>query len=155
MFIRGYKVILGHICLVVLAVFNYEWLEDNGRTTDSLLKKVAKQVVSQLGDSLDTTIIYTRKLSTSYNTSTGAVTTSDTSYTIKVPVEFIQSTEETGYQENVARIFITPDLIGDSQPLLSDEITLTFSGSTRVAKITDVRTLRGGQEYLFRVDVIF
>ena len=122
---------------------------------DSLLKNVAKQVVSQLGDSLDTTIIYTRKLSTSYNTSTGTVTTSDTSYKIKVPVEFIQSTEETGYQENVARIFITPDLIGDSQPLLSDEITLTFSGSTRVAKITDVRTLRGGQEYLFRVDVIF
>ena len=122
---------------------------------DSLLKNVAKQVVSQLGDSLDTTIIYTIKLSTSYNTSTCAVTTSDTSYTIKVPVEFIQSTEETGFQENVARIFITPDLIGDSQPLLSDEITLTFSGSTRVAKITDVRTLRGGQEYLFRVDVIF
>tara|TARA_R100000152_G_scaffold8059_1_gene3193 strand:- start:981 stop:1364 length:384 start_codon:yes stop_codon:yes gene_type:complete len=122
---------------------------------DSLLKSVAKQVVSQLGDSLDTTIIYTRKSSASYNTSTGAVTTSDTSYTIKVPVEFIQSTEETGYQENVARIYITPDLIGDSQPLLSDEITLTFSGSTRVTKITDVRTLRGGQEYLFRVDVIF
>ena len=122
---------------------------------DSLLKNVAKQVVSQLGDSLNTTIIYTRKLSTSYNTSTGAVTTSDTSYTIKVPVEFIQSTEETGFQENLARIFITPELIGDSQPLLSDEVTLTFSGSTRVAKITDVRTLRGGQEYLFRVDVIF
>ena len=122
---------------------------------DSLSKNVAKQVVSQLGDSLDTTIIYTRKASASYNTSTGAITTSDTSYTIKVPVEFIQSSEETGFQENVARIYITPDLIGDSQPLLSDEITLTFSGSTRVSKITDVRTLRGGQEYLFRVDVIF
>ena len=122
---------------------------------DTALKNIAKQVVSQLGDSLDTTIIYTRKSSASYNTSTGAVTTSDTSYTIKVPVEFIQSSEETGFQENVARIYITPDLIGDSQPLLSDEITLTFSGSTRVAKITEVRTLRGGQEYLFRVDVIF
>ena len=122
---------------------------------DALLKNVAKQVVSQLGDSLDTTIVYTRQASASYNTYTGAVTTSDTSYTIKVPVEFVQSTEESGYQENIARIFITPDLIGDSQPLLSDEITLTFSGSTRVAKITDVRTLRGGQEYLFRVDVIF
>ena len=122
---------------------------------DTALKQIAKQVVSQLGDSLDTTIIYTRKSSTSYNTSTGAVTTSDTSYTIKVPVEFIQSSEETGFQENIARVFITPDLIGDSQPLLSDEITLTFSGSTRVAKITDVRTLRGGQEYLFRIDVIF
>ena len=122
---------------------------------DTALKQIAKQVVSQLGDSLDTTIIYTRKASASYNTSTGAVTTSDTSYTIKVPVEFIQSTEESGYQEHIARFFITPDLIGDSQPLLSDEITLTFSGSTRVAKITDVRTLRGGQEYLLRVDVIF
>jgi len=122
---------------------------------DSAFKQIAKQVVSQLGDSLDTTIVYTRKLSTNYNTSTGAVTTSDTSYTIKVPVEFIQSTEEAGYQENIARIYITPDLIGDSQPLLSDEITLTFSGSTRVSKITDVRTLRGGQEYLFRVEVIF
>ena len=122
---------------------------------DTALKQIAKQVVSQLGDSLDTTIIYTRKSSTSYNTSTGAVTTSDTSYTIKVPVEFIQSSEETGFQENIARVFITPDIIGDNQPLLSDEITLTFSGSTRVAKITDVRTLRGGQEYLFRIDVIF
>ena len=122
---------------------------------DTALKQIAKQVVSQLGDSLDTTIIYTRKASASYNTSTGAVTTSDTSYTIKVPVEFIQSSEEAGFQENIARIYITPGLIGDSQPLLSDEITLTFSGSTRVSKITDVRTLRGGQEYLFRVDVIF
>ncbi len=122
---------------------------------DTALKNIAKQVVSQLGDSLDTTIIYTRKSSASYNTSTGAVTTSDTSYTIKVPVEFIQSSEETGFQENIARVYVTPDLIGDSQPLLSDEITLTFSGSTRVAKITDVRTLRGGQEYLFRIDVIF
>ena len=122
---------------------------------DSLLANVAKQVVSDLGKSLDTSIIYTRKTSASYNTSTGAVTSTDTSYNIDVPIEFVQSTEESGFQENVARIYITPDLIGDSQPLLSDEITLTFSGSTRVAKITDVRTLRGGQEYLFRVDVIF
>jgi len=122
---------------------------------DSLLANVAKQVVSDLGKSLDTSIIYTRKTSASYNTSTGVVTSTDTSYSIDVPIEFVQSTEESGFQENVARIYITPDLIGDSQPLLSDEITLTFSGSTRVAKITDVRTLRGGQEYLFRVDVIF
>ena len=122
---------------------------------DTLLAEVAKKVVSDLGKSLDTSITYTRRASASYNTSTGAVTTTDTAYNIDVPIEFIQSTEESGYQENVARIYITPDLIGDSQPLLSDEITLTFSGSTRIAKITDVRTLRGGQEYLFRIDVIF
>ena len=122
---------------------------------DSIFASVAKQVVSDLGKSLDTSITYTRKTSPSYNTSTGAVTTTDTAYTINVPIEFIQSSEETGFQENIARIYVTPDLIGDSQPLLSDEVTLTFSGSTRLAKITAVRTLRGGQEYLFRIDVIF
>ena len=122
---------------------------------DSLLKKGAKQVVSDLGSSLDTSIVYTRKGVSSYNNETGEYITVDTSYTIKVPIEFIQSTEEAGFQENIARLYITPELIGDNQPLLQDEITLTFSGSTRGAKITDIRTLKGGQEYLFRIDIIF
>ena len=122
---------------------------------DTALKKIAKQVVSQLGNSLDSSIIYTRKGVSSYNAKKGEYITVDTNYTIKVPIEFVQSTEESGFQENVARLYITPDLIGDNQPLLQDEITLTFSGSTRGAKITEIRTLKGGQEYLFRVDVIF
>ena len=122
---------------------------------DTALKNIAKQVVSQLGNSLDTSIIYTRKGVSSYNNTTGEYITVDTNYTIKVPIEFVQSTEESGFQENIARLYITPDLIGDNQPLLQDEVTLTFSGSTRGAKITEIRTLKGGQEYLFRVDVIF
>ena len=122
---------------------------------DSAFKQIAKQVVSQLGNSLDTSIIYTRKGVSSYNNSTGEYITVDTNYTIKVPIEFVQSVEESGFQENIARLYITPDLIGDNQPLLQDEISLTFSGSTRAAKITDIRTLKGGQEYLFRIDVIF
>jgi len=122
---------------------------------DAAFKKIAKQVVSQLGISLDTSIVYTRKGLSSYNTEKGEYITVDTAYTIKVPIEFVQSTEESGFQENIARLYITPDLIGDNQPLLQDEITLTFSGSTRGAKITDIRTLKGGQEYLFRIDVIF
>ena len=122
---------------------------------DAAFKKIAKQVVAQLGISLDTSIVYTRKGVSSYNSATGEYVTVDTNYTIKVPIEFVKSTEESGFQENVARLFITPDLIGDNQPLLQDEITLTFSGATRGAKITDIRTLKGGQEYLFRIDVIF
>ena len=122
---------------------------------DTAFKNIAKQVVSQLGNSLDSSIIYTRKGVSSYNSDTGEYITVDTNYTIKVPIEFVQSTEESGFQENVARLYITPDLIGDNQPLLQDEVTLTFSGSTRGAKITEIRTLKGGQEYLFRVDVIF
>ena len=122
---------------------------------DTALKKIAKQVVSQLGNSLDSSIIYTRKGVSSYDSDSGEFHTVDTTYNIKVPIEYVQSNEEAGFQENIARLYITPDLIGDSQPLLQDEITLTFSGSTRGAKITDIRTLKGGQEYLFRIDVIF
>lgn len=122
---------------------------------DTALKKIAKQVVSQLGNALDSSIIYTRKGISSYDTDSGEFITVDTTYNIKVPIEYVQSSEESGFQENTARLYITPDLIGDSQPLLQDEITLTFSGSTRGAKITDIRTLKGGQEYLFRIDVIF
>ena len=122
---------------------------------DTALKKIAKQVVSQLGNSLDSSIIYTRKGISSYDADSGEFHTVDTTYNIKVPIEYVQSSEESGFQENIARLYITPDLIGDSQPLLQDEITLTFSGSTRGAKITDIRTLKGRQEYLFRIDVIF
>ena len=122
---------------------------------DSLLKSVAKDVVSTLGSALDTSITYTKKASGSYNTSTGVYTTTDTNYSITVPIEFIKSEEDLGKEIRQFKTYITPDLIGDNQPLLQDEITLTFSGSSRGCKITNILTQKGGQEYLFRVDVIF
>ena len=118
---------------------------------DSLLKSVAKDVVSTLGSSLDTSITYTKKTSGSYNTSTGAYTTTDTSYSIKVPIEFVRSEEDLGKEIREFRTYITPDLIGDNQPDLDDEITLTYAGSTRVAKIVNISTLQGGQSYLFTI----
>ena len=45
-----------------------------------------------------------------------------------------------------AKLYITPDLIGDNQPDFHDEITLTFAGSTRVAKIVNIDTKKGGQD---------
>ena len=118
---------------------------------DSLLKSVAKDVVSTLGTSLDSSITYTKKTSGSYNTSTGAYTTTDTSYSIKVPIEFIRSEEDLGKEIREFRTYITPDLIGGNQPDLDDEITLTYAGSTRVAKIVNISTLQGGQTYLFTI----
>jgi len=118
---------------------------------DSLLKSVAKDVVATLGTSLDSSIVYTKKASGSYNTSTGAYTTTDTSYSIKVPIEFIRSEEDLGKEIREFRTYVTPDLIGDNQPDLDDEITLTYAGSTRVAKIVDINTLQGGQTYLFTI----
>ena len=122
---------------------------------DSLLKGIAKQVVSDLGSSLDSSIVYTKKASGIYNTATGAYSTSDTTYSIKAPVEFVQSTEDDGRERREAKVYITPDLIGDSQPDFQDEITLTYAGSTRVAQIVNIDTRQGGQTYLFTLLVRF
>ena len=122
---------------------------------DSLFKDAAKSVVSQLGTSLDHSITYTKKASASYNTSTGALTTTDTTYSIDVPISFIRSEEETGQEMRQARLYITPDQIGDNQVDMDDEITLSYAGSNRVAQIVDIDTKKGGQVYLFTVLVRF
>ena len=122
---------------------------------DSLFKNVAKQVVADLGKSFDHTITYTRKASPTYNTSTGALTTTDTTYSIQVPVEFVDAEEEEGREERKARLYVTPDQIGDNQPTFEDTVTLKYAGSNRVAQITDIRTMKGGQEYLYQLLVRF
>ena len=122
---------------------------------DTLLKSVAKQVVADLGSSLDTTITYTKKASGTYNTSTGAYTTTDTSFSIKVPIEFVRSEEDEGKEMRNAKLYITPDLIGDNQVDFDDEITLSYAGSNVAAKIYDIDTKKGGQVYLFTVLVRF
>jgi len=123
---------------------------------DTAFKAIAKSVVADLGTALDTSITYTRKASPSYNYATGALTTTDTSYSsIKVPVEFILSEEEEGREERQAKIYITPDLIGGNQPTFEDQVTLTYAGASRTAQITDIRTYRGGQEYLYILLVRF
>ena len=123
---------------------------------DSLFRSVAKSVVATLGDSLDHTITYTKKGISSYNVETGEQITIDTTYSdIKVPISFIRSEEETRQEMREAKIYITPDLIGDNQVDLDDEITLNFGGSSRVAQIVNVDTKKGGQAYLFSVLVRF
>ena len=123
---------------------------------DSLLKNAAKTIVADLGSSLDTTISYTRKVSPSYNTATGAVTTTDTAYSsISVPIEYINSQETSDKEIREAKIYLTPDLIGGNQATFQDEVILSYGGSNRTAQITDIRTLQGGQTYLFILLVRF
>ena len=123
---------------------------------DSLLKSVAKSVVSQLGDSFDHTISYTKKGVSSYNVDTGEQVTVDTTYSdLKVPISFVRSEEEAGQEMREAKIYLTPDLIGDNQPDLEDEVTLSFAGSNRLAQIVDIDTKKGGQTYLFTLLVRF
>lgn len=122
---------------------------------DTLFKNVAKSVVADLGKSLDNTITYTRKVSPTYNVSTGALSTSDTAYSFDAPVEFVDSQGEEGREERKAKLYITPDQIGNNQPTFEDTVTLKYAGSNRVAQITDIRTYKGDQEYLFILLVRF
>ena len=123
---------------------------------DSLLKKVAKQVVSDLGSSLDTTISYTKKGISQYNIETGEEISIDTTFSdIKTPIEFIRSTEDDNREIRQAKIYITPDLIGGNQPNFEDEISFSYAGSTVTGVITDIDTKQGGQTYLFTLFVRF
>ena len=117
---------------------------------DSLLKSVAKDVVASLGTSLDSSITYVKKGESSYNIDTGKEVSIDTTYSdLKVPIEFIRSTEIDGRERREAKIYITPDLIGNNQPNFEDEITITYAGSTRTGQIINIDTKQGGQTYLF------
>jgi len=123
---------------------------------DSLLKSVAKDIVATLGDSLDTTITYVKKGVSSYNVETGEQVTVDTTYSdIKVPIEFIRSEEDAGKEMRQAKLYITPDLIGDNQVDFDDEIQLTYAGETRTAQIYDIDTKKGNQVYLYTILVRF
>jgi ribosomal 50S subunit-recycling heat shock protein len=123
---------------------------------DSLLKSVAKQLVTDLGKSLDATINYVKKGRSSYNIDTSEQITIDTTYlNLKVPIEFIKSEDDEGKEIRQAKLYITPDLIGDNQVDFDDEIQLTYAGETRTAQIYDIDTRKGGQVYLFTVLVRF
>ena len=123
---------------------------------DSLLKSVAKQVVADLGSSLDATINYVKKGRSSYNIDTSEQITIDTTYlNLKVPIEFIKSEDDEGKEIRQAKLYITRDLIGNNQVDFDDEIQLTYAGETRTAQIYDIDTRKGGQVYLFTVLVRF
>ena len=123
---------------------------------DSLFKNVAKSVVATLGDSLDHTITYTKKGVSSYNVDTGEQVTIDTTYSdIKVPISFIRSEEDEGKEMRRAKMYITPDLIGNNQIDFDDEVQFSYAGSTVTAQIYDIDTKKGGQIYLYTILVRF
>ena len=111
---------------------------------EKILQTAIKKVINDLGTSLNQTITYTRKVSGTYNTSTGSYSTTDTTFAdLEVPIEFIISSEDDGRERREAKIFISPELIGSNQPTFQDEIILTYAGSTRTAQIMNIDTRVG------------
>ena len=123
---------------------------------DSVFKNVAKSVVASLGDSFNHTITFIKKGVQEYDVDNGELISVNTIYSdIKVPLEFIQSEEEEGQEIRRAKIYITPDLIGDNQVTFQDKLKLTYDGQLRTAQIYDINTKKGNQVYLYIVMVRF
>ena len=123
---------------------------------DSLFKNVAQSVVATLGDSFNHTITFIKKGVQEYDVDNGELVSINTTYSdIKVPLEFIQSEEEEGQEIRRAKLYITPDLVGDNQITLQDKIKLNYAGELRTAQIYDINTKKGNQVYLYIVLVRF
>ena len=123
---------------------------------DSVFKNVAKSVVATLGDSFNHTITFIKKGVQEYDVDNGELVSINTTYSdIKVPLEFIQSEEEEVQEIRKAKLYITPDLIGNNQVTFQDKIKLTYDGQLRTAQIYDINTKKGNQVYLYIVMVRF
>jgi len=123
---------------------------------DSVFKNVAKSVVATLGDSFNHTITFIKKGVQQYDVNNGELVSVNTTYSdIKVPLEFIQSEEEEGQEIRRAKVYITPDLIGDNQITFQDKIKFIYDGQLRTTQIYDINTKKGNQVYLYIVMVRF
>ena len=123
---------------------------------DSVFKNVAKSVVASLGDSFNHTITFVKKGVQEYDVDNAQLVSIDTTYSdIKVPLEFIQSEEEEGQEIRRAKVYLTPDLIGDNQITFQDKVKLIYNGQLRTAQIYEINTKKGNQVYLYIVMVRF
>lgn len=117
---------------------------------DSAFRKAAEAIVKDFADGLDIEIDYIRKVSDDYDVATGTYTKLDkTFFGIKCPIEFVSSQEEEGREEHQAKVYISPSQINDNQPTLADEVSLKFQGAVRNAQVVNVKTFKGGQDYLY------
>jgi len=110
---------------------------------DTIFSNIPTKVLSQFGQ--DITYIKTTTPRT-YNPTTGAVTGSDTTVSVKGIISQINSSENEGvYQTSDLSVLIGAEELGDYYPTQADRIQYTQAGSTVEAKIISIRTYRGDQ----------
>ena len=110
---------------------------------DDIFGSIPAQVLSQFGQTL--TYVKTTTPRT-YNPTTGAVTGSDTTVSVKGIISRVNSGENDGlYQGTSVRILIGASELGDYYPTQADRIQYTQAGSTVEGKIISVKTYRGDQ----------
>ena len=110
---------------------------------DDIFGSIPAQVLSQFGQ--DITYVKTTTPRT-YNPTSGAVTGSDTSVSVKGIISEINSSESDGvYQQTDVRVLIGGSELGNYYQTQADRIQYTQAGSTVEGKIISVKTYRGDQ----------
>ena len=79
-----------------------------------------------------------------YNPTTGAVTGSDTSVSVKGVITTVSSSEDEGlYQTTDVKIIIGANELGNYYPTEADRVQYPQAGVTREGKIINIQTARG------------
>jgi hypothetical protein len=89
-------------------------------------------------------LTYIKAGTDTYNTTTGAVTTTDTSITVRALISNANPQEFEGfYQTNDLKITIGAAELGNYYPNVRDRIEYLENATTKVARIINVKTYRG------------
>jgi len=116
---------------------------------DSTFKTLPEQILNQFG--IDVTYIKTATTQT-YNASTSQVSGSDTNVSMKAVITSVTATEfQSNSQTTDVQIIFGNKELGDYFPNSRDRIQYTESGTTKVARIVDVKTQRGDSPILHTV----
>lgn len=82
--------------------------------------------------------------SQTYNTTTGVVTNIETTTTVRGLITSANPQEFEGlYQTNDFKVTVGTTELGTYQPSIRDKIQYTEGGQTKVARIIEIKTLRG------------
>jgi hypothetical protein len=84
-----------------------------------------------------------------YNPATGAITSTETSTTVRAFIGKIEPKEFDGfYQTTDLKVTIGTDELGTYYPTIRDRIQYTEAGTTKVGRIIDINTYRGDNPVL-------
>lgn len=110
----------------------------------SLVDTVFAGIPGPLLDTWGRNITLLKATSETYSTTTGQVTTTDSSITVRAVITQVATQEfEGSTQTQELKVIIGNDELGGYTPTIRDRISYSDNGTTIVARIIDVKTYKG------------
>lgn len=112
---------------------------------DTTFAPIPASVLADWGQNLT----YIKAGTDTYNTTTGAVTSSDTTVTVRALINNANPEEFEGfYQTNDIKIILGAAELGNYYPNIRDRIQYTENAVTKVGRIISIKTYRGDSPIL-------